>query len=187
MTSRTPQIEKSKTLISLSLMNARLLSEGSFNDGQFRWQVMARKGYIDYVLKLIGEDDNYLPSYYDAWAKLQYFINSNHNISAHILFSRDKLTGNENDLENPLNEEPLKNSYGNEVAWITWDAQFFTKLYAQTILSLSSSFSDKLSQGYFGNILEYEASDKNKTLRIGLKQNWHYEFTDWCLFKWGFF
>jgi outer membrane receptor for ferrienterochelin and colicin len=186
MKTRTPAIEKLKTSVSLSFMNARALSEGSIKQGKYSWQVLARRGYIDYVLYLIGEDDSYKPSYYDLWGKVQCFLNQNHEISAHVLVSQDKLKGAENDLPDPANSELLNNRYGNIYAWVTWNAQFHSKLLVQTVFSVGSVFDDKLSQGYYNNILEYEASDKRRNYFLGLKQNWDYEFSDWILLKWGF-
>jgi outer membrane receptor for ferrienterochelin and colicin len=186
MKTRTPAIEKPKTSLALSFMNARLLSEGSFNKDKCRWQVLARRGYIDFILELIGEGDNYKPGYYDILGKLQYFLNKNHEISAHVLISHDKLKGAENDLPDSRNDELLNNNYSNSHGWLTWNAQFHSRLFAQTVLSVGSAFDDKLSQGYFNDILEYEASDKHKYYFFGLKQNWRYEATDRYLLKWGF-
>jgi len=167
-------------------MNARLLSEGSFNKDKCRWQVLASRGYIDFILDLIGEGDNYKPGYYDVLGKVQYFLNKNHEISAHVLISHDKLKGAENDLPDPRNDELLNNKYGNSHGWLTWNAQFNPSLFTQTVLSVGSAFDDKLSQGYFNDILEYEASDKHKYYFFSLKQNWSYEATDRYLLKWGF-
>ncbi len=186
MKTRTPAMEKPKTSLALSFMNSRLLSEGSFNKGKCCWQVLARRGYIDYILGLIGEDDSYKPGYYDIFGKVQYFLNKNHEISAHVLVSHDKLTGAENDLPDPLNDEKLNNRYGNSTSWLSWRAQFHSRLYSQTTLSFGSAFADKLSQGTYDDILEYEASDKHKYHFFGLKQNWSYEFNDRNLVKWGF-
>ena len=186
ITTKTPETEKPKTFLALSFMNARLLTEGSADNGKFFWQVLARKGYIDLILDLIKEDDSYRPSYYDILGKVQYFLNSNQEISAHFLLSHDKLTGSENDLEDPLNDENLNNKYGSFTSWLNWNAQFNTGLFVQTVLFTGSTFDDKLSQGYYNNILEYEASDKHSYNYFGLKQNWDYEFTDRYLLKCGF-
>ncbi len=186
MTTRTPSIEKPRTSIALSFMNARLLTEGSSKSGKYRWQLLARRGYIDFILGLIGEDENYQPSYYDVLAKLQYFVNDKHELSAHALISHDKMTGAENDLEDTANDELLENRYGNGYAWLTWNAQYTPRLYTQTVLSAGSVFEDKLSQGYYSEILEYEASDEHDYTFFGLKQNWNYAVSDRYLLKWGF-
>lgn len=186
MSTRTPSTEKSKTSLALSFMNARFLSEGSLNKGKYRWQVLARRGYIDLILGLIGEDDSYQPGYYDILGKVQYFLNANHEISAHVLLSRDTFEGSENDLPDPANSELLDNSYGSIYSWLTWNAQYRSGLFAQTVFSAGTDYAKKLSQGYYGRILEYEASDKNDFYFFGLKQNWNYELTDRYLLKWGF-
>ena len=186
MTTRTPDSEKPKTSLALSFMNARLLSEGSFNQGQCRWQVLARRGYVDYILDLIGEGDSYQPHFYDVSAKLQYLLNQNHEVSVHVLTSSDKFEGSENDLPDPANAENIHNQYGNRHAWVTWNAQLHSKLFAQSVAFIGSAFDDRLSQGYYNEILEYEASDEHEYWFTGLKQNWTYDINDWCLLKWGF-
>lgn len=186
MKTRTPEIEKPKTSLSLSFMNARALSEGSIKQGKYSWQILARRGYIDYILDLIGEDNSYKPSYYDVCGKVQCFLNQNHEISAHVLVSHDKLKGAENDLSDSLNSELLNNKYSNIYSWLTWNAQFHSRLFAQTVFSFGSSFDDKLSKSYYNNILEYEAADERRNYFLGLKQNWDYEFTSWFLLKGGF-
>ncbi|MFC1530526.1 TonB-dependent receptor domain-containing protein [Gemmatimonadota bacterium] len=186
MVTRTPSMEQPRTSLALSFMNARYLTEGSSKDGRYRWQVLARKGYIDLILGLIGEDDNYQPGYYDLLGKVQYLASDRHMLSAHLLVSRDTMTGAENDLADTANEELLDNRYGNKYAWITWDAQYTPRLYAQTVLSAGSVFEDRLSQGYFGRTLEYEASDEHDYTFFGLKQDWNLEISDNSLQKWGF-
>jgi outer membrane receptor for ferrienterochelin and colicin len=186
MTTRTPSSEEPRTSLALSLMNARYLTEGGSKDGKYRWQVLARRGYIDFILDLIGEGDSYQPGYYDFLGKVQYLASDRHVLSAHLLVSRDKMTGSENDLEDTANDELLDNRYGNEYAWITWDAQYTPGLFAQTVLSAGSVYEDKLSQGYYGRTLEYEASDRHDYRFLGLKQDWMLEVSDRFLPKWGF-
>jgi len=186
MTTRTPAVGRPKTSLALSFMNSRFLSEGSFNRDRCRWQVLARRGYIDYILSLIGEDDSYKPSYYDIFGKVQYFLNNNHEVCGHILVSHDKFTGSENDLPDPNNDEHINNRYGGSTGWVSWRAQLHPNVYAHTVFSLGSASADKFSQGLYSDIVEYEASDDHTYNFVGIKQNWNHELSERYLLKWGF-
>ena len=57
ISSKKPSEDGNRLSLGLSLMNVRALSEGTFNNGKSSWLVSARRGYIDWVLKLSGADD----------------------------------------------------------------------------------------------------------------------------------
>jgi outer membrane receptor for ferrienterochelin and colicin len=181
MKTRTPVSEKSRTSLALSFMNAKILSEGGFNNNKGSWQVLARRGYIDYILGLIGEGKNYKPVYYDILGKVQYFLNNAHYISVHFLASDDDFKWKDED-----NNEKTQSEYGNIYGWLTWDAQFQDRLFAQSVLSVGKVTHDRLTQDYNGNLLNCEASDNRYFNFFGLKQDWGYEVSNNYLLKWGF-
>ncbi|MFC1555345.1 carboxypeptidase-like regulatory domain-containing protein, partial [candidate division KSB1 bacterium] len=83
MQTRTPTSEKPRTSLAISFLNTRFLTEGTFKNGKGSWQLLARRGYIEYILKLMEEENNVKPVYYDIYSKMQYFLNPDHLISAH--------------------------------------------------------------------------------------------------------
>ena len=83
MKTRTPVLDKPRTSIALSFLNTRFLSEGNFNKGKGSWQLLARRGYIDYILKLTGDEDNTKPIFPILELKIAF-------ICCHILLNYNK-------------------------------------------------------------------------------------------------
>jgi outer membrane cobalamin receptor len=177
---RTPESDKLRSSLSLSFVNARLLMEGKFNNGKGNWLLLARRGYIDYVLRTMGMDDDFEPVYYDVLSKIQYFLSPNHLLSAHILRSNDDMFAKDNP------DEDLNAGYGNTYGWLSWDAQLNSNLYAKTILSKGRVEQDRFLEVYNNyNTLDLETSEIRGFDFLGLKQDWHYELSSNLLFKWG--
>ena len=52
--STRPQVGEKRTSLGLSFMNARIMSEGTFNQERGAWLVSARRGYLDLIMDLMG-------------------------------------------------------------------------------------------------------------------------------------
>ncbi|MFC1555666.1 TonB-dependent receptor domain-containing protein [candidate division KSB1 bacterium] len=181
MKTRSPAVGKPRTSVALSFMNTRFLTEGTFDEGSGSWQIMARRGYIDYVLKLMGDDDDIDPVYYDIYGKFQYFLNPDHLISGHILASDDDFHYQDDD-----GEEFVDSRYKNLYAWAKWEAQFSEKLSARTVLSMGNGDTKKFVQEYNNASLGFEASDDRYFDFIGVRQDWSYEYNDKAMLMAGF-
>lgn len=57
--SRRPRAGQVRHSVGISMMNARLMSEGTFERGT--WLVSARRGYLDLVLALMNEEEDLSP------------------------------------------------------------------------------------------------------------------------------
>jgi outer membrane cobalamin receptor len=177
-----PSLGKRRTSAALSFMNARFLSEGTFAKGKGQWLVLARRGYIDLVLKIASPDDDLSPVYYDVLSKLQYQFNSNHALGIHVLQADD-------DLEVVEDEDTAITGYGSTYSWLTWYANFSSKLFAQTVLSIGTVNQKRRGLDIDGNdriTTLFEVSDRRDFDFYGLKQDWSYEFSRRFLLKWGF-
>lgn len=120
------------TTLGLSLSNARVRSSGSFADGRGGWQLSARRGYIDIILGLLGEDEAPDPTYYDVFARTDYRI-GRHLFSAHTLLARDRLTfavddGNSN----------AAGSYGNYYLWGATNSLWTDNLQSRSLTGFSA-------------------------------------------------
>ncbi len=178
----TTSLGKRRTSAALSFMNARFLSEGSFAKGKGQWLLLARRGYIDLVLKIASPDDDLSPVYYDVLSKLQYQFNSNHSLGIHFLRADD-------DLEVIEEEDTADTGYGSTYGWLTWYANFTSKLFAQTVLSngtLNQNRGGLDLDGFRPDIVNFQVADKRDFNFYGLKQDWSYEFSRNFFFKWGF-
>ena len=181
MKTSTPRLEKPKTSLSLSLLNAHILSEGNFNRGKGSWQAIARLGYIRYVLKILGFADDFDPSYNDLFVKVQYSLNDKNLFSAHILRSYDNMLAKDNEYEK------LDASYGNTYGWFKWDAQFSSSLLAQTVLSTGRVSKDRHLDGFNSdNILEFRSTENRGLNFYGLKQDYCFKISNSYILKWGF-
>ncbi|MFC1565263.1 TonB-dependent receptor plug domain-containing protein, partial [candidate division KSB1 bacterium] len=184
MNTGTKTLDRPRTSAAISFMNTRFLTEGSFNQGKGYWMVLGRRGYIDYILKLMDADFSFEPVYYDLFGKVQYFLNENNSVSAQILASDDEMRYNDDDKEN------INGKYGNFYSWLKWDAQFRPMLFARTVLSYGNVGQDRYSDEYANNnyeyFLDFRATNNQGFDFYGLKQDWNYQFSDNYLLKWGF-
>lgn len=78
LSSAWPREGRPPFALGLSLSNFRARTEGTFDDGQGAWLLSARRGYLDIVLKLVGEENPPSPVYYDVFAKSRYTLGGRH-------------------------------------------------------------------------------------------------------------
>jgi Carboxypeptidase regulatory-like domain/TonB-dependent Receptor Plug Domain len=131
MASATPSAARSRTAIGLSLSNVRARSEGTFGNGKGSWLVSGRRGFLDVLLKLIGEDNPPDPRYSDLFGKVSYQLSGTQTLTVHGLIGTDNLRLNEN------NGSRLTSSYGNQYVWGTLRSRFGEKVGVTTLASLS--------------------------------------------------
>ena len=178
-----PTSETSKTSLAISFLNARFLNQGASANGKWQWLFLARKGYLDLLLKLLNPDDKVEPVYYDLLSKIQCSINSRHLISANVLASNDNviLTETHDGLQ-------FHSRYGNLYGWVNWRAQFQSKLSAQSVLYYGRVSQEGKVQQTPMQDAEFEGEVKaNKKFDFyGFKQDWNFELSKNMLLKWGF-
>jgi hypothetical protein len=183
--SRQVPPDQNRFSVGLSLINTNLFAEGKFDNNRGSWLFSARRGYIDYVLKLAGADDNIKPTYYDLFGKVQYQLSEKHSLSADILHAHDdiKVIGEEDDTG-----DTLITDYGNSYAWMTLWSEFHPRLFAQTVLSAGKVDHSRYGRdvGVFGEFLtDATASDEEDFQFAGLKTDWEYEHSDLLVLKFG--
>ncbi|MCP4581183.1 MAG: TonB-dependent receptor [candidate division Zixibacteria bacterium] len=166
-----------------SLMNLRFMTEGTFKDNKGNWFLSARRGYLDIVLKLMGEDEAPSPKYYDILGKIERQLNSRQTLSLSVLHADDEMS--ESDERGLYN---FASSYGNSYAWLTLKSLISTRLYVHSIFSVGQIIKnkdgfDRFSVERFPS--KFEMSEKRKFDMAGIKQDWQYELTDNIYLKWG--
>lgn len=178
-----PSAGEPKTSLAISFLNTRLRSQGSLGNGDWRWLFVARRGYLDLLLKVLNPEDKVMPVYYDVFGKIQYTPNPRHSFSAHVLASRDDVV-----LVETNDEVQFDTGYGNSYGWLTWSAQFHPKLFTQTLVSKGRVDRKGLVREIPGNEDEFhgEASIERYFNFYGLKQDWSLELFDRSMLKWGF-
>jgi hypothetical protein len=175
----------------LSLSSAWLSSTGRFADDKAGYVFSARRGYLDLLLDLVPQDDdddeegdtNPDPTYYDIYGKFGYRLNSLHEITFNVLTSSDSMKWDESESEDDT--QLMDSSYGNSYAWIRHEGAFVSGVVFDTVLSLG-----RVDQERWFFETEYgttsDVSDDRKVDLWGVKQDWHYDFSNNQMFKWGF-
>ena len=206
MRSTTPTPDRRRTTLGLSLMNLTFKSEGGFAGQRGSYTVSARRGFLDLLFALTGENaglhrfrahegdteetialvpGDLHPAYYDAFAKVQYQLTPRHLLSVHLLHAGDHMEGMEEDSTR------YDHRYGSSYLWATWEADLARRLSAWTVLSVGGVSQDRNGGNY---VSDPGAADADKILAVrdeigfefvGLKQDWRYDASDRFLLKAG--
>ncbi|MFH1570643.1 MAG: TonB-dependent receptor [Gemmatimonadota bacterium] len=177
--SRTPEPGSGRHSVGLSFMNARAQSEGTFERGS--WLVSARRGYLDVVMRLMNEDEDIDPSYYDVLAKVEYQLNDRHRAAAHLLHADDHFDLVEADGDDS------DTGYGNSYAWLNLVSTLSPRISARTTLSLGRVASDRDGNGVMDDRVtpDFGIHDRRRFHALGLKQDWSWERSERHYLKWG--
>ena len=178
MRSVEPRGEGSKTSLGLSVMNARAMSQGTFDAGRGAWVVSARRGYLDLAFRLAQTNDSINPRYYDVFGKVQYDFDRAGRIGFHVLDAGDALTY----LDTP--DPSIRSRYRSSYAWMNWEARF-GRLRGQTVASLGrlrwQRDGDRVENG-----MHTAAIDDNRMLTVGgVRQDWSLDLGARTLLKFG--
>jgi TonB-dependent receptor-like protein/carboxypeptidase family protein len=179
MRSLDPTIAGSRTSVGLSVMNARLMSQGSFGGGRGGWLFSARRGYLDLALKLASTGDSIKPRYYDVFAKTQYDFGRVGRIALHALDAGDAMTY----LDTP--DPSIRSHYHSSYVWATWEGSVGSRLLQQTVASVGRLSwhrdGDRVERGNLTALI-----DDRRWLNIaGFRQDWSLALTRRSLVKFG--
>lgn len=169
--------------VGLGLANARLFAEGG-ND-KLGWLVSARRGYLDLVLKLMDDNENFRPVYYDLFSKFALNINTQHTLALNFLWANDNLVFRDEEEE----DFEFFSTYDNGSAWLVWNATFGPHLHARTLPYIGYNTTNRSGNTYFDpnyQRLFERVTDKRETTRYGLKSDWTYQAHPRHLTRFGF-
>jgi len=182
--SRNVPPDRNRINVGVSFINARALAEGMFDNNRGSWLVSARRGYIDYVLKLADPENTISPTYYDAFGKIRYQLGRNYVLTGNLLHAHDNLEfkGDDYDIGDTLITE-----YGNTYVWLTLWAQPHSRLSGRTMVAAGRVDHDRRGQLYDWNIqgVEAMARDIKDFSLTSLKTDWEYESSDRLFLKFG--
>ena len=179
ITSRTPRADRERHSVGLSFMNARAMSEGTFERGS--WLVSARRGYLDLVLWMMRESEDLRPNYYDVLGKVDYELAPSHRLSAHLLHAGDTLELLESD------DDVNNTSYGNSYAWLNLTSLLGPRLSAQTLLAGGQVEHDRAGTAVMWDLErpDFAVADERRFRFLELKQDWNWELSDRHYLKGG--
>jgi hypothetical protein len=184
--SKNPIPGYDRTSFALSFINARFLIEKSSSNGRGSWLLSGRRGFMDVILKIMGEDDGITPRYYDLFNKYTYKLNDNNIISANFLYSDDDF--NVKDAEGADFGDTLRSTYSSKYFWLTLHSSLNDHVTVRTIASITKvdqkRFGYDLSRGL--NLPTTSLTDNRDFNVSGIKSDWDYEVNDDLLIKSGF-
>ena len=169
-----------KDEIGVSLLNMRLLSQGTFSDARGSWLFSLRRGYLREVLALIDDAADINPRYYDLVGKVQWTLDERTIVSAHVMASRDRLS---------LKDGPgtaAHASYDDRYAWLNVRRSWSPNLFTQSVLSWGTMGRDR--QGTFDNEFDLQRGqleDHQQSTFVTLKNDATLNLSPRQLLKFG--
>jgi outer membrane receptor protein involved in Fe transport len=186
MVSRSPK--ETRAGIGISVTNAWANAGGLFSGGKGSWLVSARRGYLDFILNAVSDDDDDgdppSPRYWDAFGKVAYSPSHSHAFSLTFLAADDDLLFEEFDEDE---EVDVVSGYASTYLWLNH----------QAVLGASSFVNSAV---YGGEITldrdflviddpgreEVELLDIREDRFYGLRQEWQHGLGKNHYLRWGF-
>ena len=190
MWTKRPIGNGNRNSLGFSVSNITARSQGTFKDGRGGWLVSGRRGFLDILLAMAGDEDtneDLSPRYFDAMGKVELLVGSRHRLSAHVLYAGDDL--NLKSDSDPTERGELGTDWRNANAWVNWDWQVAPAVDASTMLSAAS-----LSRIRTGFVIDQggseaadfvDVSDEGEFDFLTLRQDWRWAPTDGTVLKVG--
>lgn len=176
----TTSPDETRQEIGISLLNARLLSQGTFHGARGSWLVSLRHGYLREVLRILDDNESFDPQYEDLLGKVQWTLTDTLVASAHVLLAHDHLE---------LREQPDTHAgarYTDSYAWLNVRGSVTPRLFAQSVLSYGSLSRNR--DGHFvdeGGIQTGQLTDRRDARVVSLKNDATFDITARNLLKFG--
>jgi len=184
---KTKEVNKKRfSSIGLSIMNARLYTEGTFSNEEGSYLISARRGMLDQTFKLIDETEN-IPIYYDVLAKVKYKINEKHTFSIHALQAGDK-TEVRDVVTGEVDYDIHDTWYNNSYSWITLESVYNSLLFSKSILYGGYITHNRKGSAFkvgFSDKVKFRLSDKRELKFWGIKQDWNWKVQKQVMLKGG--
>ncbi|MDP9192160.1 MAG: TonB-dependent receptor [Acidobacteriota bacterium] len=152
--------------IGISLLNTRLLSQGTFAQSRGAWMLSLRRGYLREVLTLIDDAEDIDPRYYDLLGKVQWTLGERAIVSAHVMASRDRMT-----LEDGPGTRGRAN-YDDRYFWLNLRRSWTDALFTQSVLTWGTMERDR--SGTFDNEFDLQRGqleDHHRSTFVTLKND----------------
>jgi len=166
--------------LGIGVLNAHAGGAGTFQNERGAWLVKARRGTIDLASRLLGNED---PSYWDAYAKLEYQLNGNNHLRVNLLFSGDDLNFQELDKDGSTKDNITE--YDSGYAWITHQALLSSKMFFETAVSATKIDRDRNGIETDEDV-EFVVHDLRGTEILSVRQAWNLQASERHLLRWGF-
>ena len=166
----------------LTLTTLRANARGTFDDGRGGWLASARRGFLEYALRLAGDERDVRPRYWDAFAKATWRPAPDHEIGLHVLQAEDRFRYDTDPVE-----PRIASRYGSGYAWLTWQAQVADRLGASTVLSVGALdwSRDAARTSDLDGGEDLRVRDRRDFSAVALRQAWTWERSPRLVVGWG--
>ncbi len=169
--------------VGLSVFNAAIGGAGSFGDageaGSGDWLADVRRGTIDLVSQLLGDED---PTYWDTYGKLRYQLDPRNGLRLNLLGSGDELTFSEVDGEE--SSKRTVTEYDSRYTWLTHELFASDRLYLQTAASYVETDRDRRGVEQDEDAA-FTIKDIRDTRLGSLRQAWSLDAGERHFLTWG--
>lgn len=178
--------------LGLSISSAWASGGGGFADGRGRWLGSVRRGWLDLVLEIAGDEEEEGeerrgdgPVYWDLLGKVDYDLTPSQSVSASVLASGDSLEEEELEEEDGIpTREIADTSYGNSYLWGSHQAVLGSRWVVSTVASAGQVDRDrKVAEEGFDI---FSIRDERDTEVLALRQEWSFLPAPSHYLKWGF-
>jgi len=186
MVTRSPK--ETRVGVGISLTTAWANAGGLFSGGKGSWLVSGRRGYLDFILKAVGDDGDEgeppSPRYWDAFAKLACAPSPSHSLSLTLLLADDDLLFEEIDEDDFAD---VVTGYASKYAWLGHQWVVGSKSFVNTGLYLGEISIDRDFLIIDNPVDErFDLLDIRDDRFFGLRQEWHHDIAERHYLRWGF-
>ncbi len=172
-----------RTELALTLTALRGTSRGGFHDGRGGWLLSARLGFLDYALRLAGEDrDDFHPRYGDVFAKASWRPVPEHRLAIHFLGADDRLR-----FQSAIDEPLLVSGYDSRYLWATWQAQLNERVETRALVSIGTMGWNRQADrfSFMQGLPDLAVHDRRRYQVVTARQDWNWAPVDRMLLSWG--
>ena len=187
MVTRSPK--EFRAGVGISLTTAWANAGGLFSGGKGSWLASVRRGYLDFILKAVADDDDDgappSPRYWDAFGKIAYAPNSNHSLSLTLLLADDDLLFEEFDEDETVD---VVSGYTSSYLWLNHQAVLGGSTFVNTAAYVGEITVDRdflvIDDG--DDDERFELLDIREDRYFGLRQEWQHHIGKRHYLRWGF-
>lgn len=170
-----------ETELALSFFNTSATSLGQFGGGdKGEWLFAARRGNLDIIADLIDPERG-SPDYQDYLAHVAWDFGRLGELSANLLYSKDKLS-----LDDPDRGESAGADYRNQVFWLKWQADWSDNLSATTLIAVSDISDQRVGTLRMDGVVSGSLRDSREFDAVELRQDWTWLASEQWMLRFGF-
>jgi hypothetical protein len=191
ITSRTPESDKTRFDLGVSMMNTRAMGQGTFAENKGSWLAFGRIGYMGPVFQFIDQADLPKPDYEDVFAKGSYKLSAKHELQVDLQHAGDTyqydIAATTGFLDTIPTREAADTKYTNNYGWLTLRSTLGTHTSVRTMVSGGRVTRARTGfERQVGSVAPYYFLNNDRTFNLfGVAQDWTHSFSDRNLVSFG--